>query len=86
MTDTLERVARTLCRVAGSNPDDLHQGHQFKWECYTDAARAAAEALLEPTPQETLRIAAKVTTPITLSHEGWTRQVLAATRKHVLGD
>jgi len=54
MTDTpgmVERVARVLCWKNGMNPDLTlgGDGENFLWHEYEDEARAAIEAMREPT-------------------------------------
>ena len=49
----VERVARAICRAGGKNPDEvmLSLGGEktLMWEAFEDVARAAIEAMREPT-------------------------------------
>lgn len=45
MSEMIERVARAICETTSGTGDD----HQ--WEMFVDEARAAIEAMREPTPQ-----------------------------------
>jgi hypothetical protein len=46
MTEMIERVARRLCDENGGNPDDVTDRG---WEAFVGSARAAIEAMREPT-------------------------------------
>lgn len=50
MTEMVERVARTICEHDGGVPNaiDVSDG-RASWERYSGAARAAIEAMMEPT-------------------------------------
>lgn len=45
MSEMVERVARAICEVEKMNPDDALGG----WVHWTEAARAAIEAMRNPT-------------------------------------
>ena len=59
----LERIARAICRAGGRNPDDCTFGsgsissdgtggvvcHRYAWQEHVEQARAAVEAIREPT-------------------------------------
>ncbi|ASQ11852.1 hypothetical protein CDO22_17820 [Sinorhizobium meliloti] len=52
MSTMVERVARALCVNEGENPDSPtpHNPHvDFVWQYYRGPARAAIEAMMEPT-------------------------------------
>lgn len=52
MSEFLERVSRALCQNAGHDPDATHQVNsidQENWTFFVHAARAALEAMREPT-------------------------------------
>jgi hypothetical protein len=62
MSAMVERVARALCKEDGLNPDgDWRSGdkvmltvaldHPERWRTYAAKARAAIEAMYEPTPE-----------------------------------
>jgi hypothetical protein len=49
MAEMIERVARAICAASGSpDPDEIWNGHPL-WEEFSDDARAAIEAMREPT-------------------------------------
>lgn len=62
MSEMLEKVARAICIAAGENPDEdwrqapggpfaevhLKPGQEARWRLYLPQARAAVEALREP--------------------------------------
>lgn len=52
MNEMIERVARAICKADGQDPD--HEGEltdegTFQWQSYVTDARAAIEAMREPT-------------------------------------
>jgi hypothetical protein len=52
MAEFLERVSRALCQNAGHDPGGkqrLNSGEEENWTFFVDAARAAIEAMREPT-------------------------------------
>lgn len=57
MTDKLEEVARAICKVRGHNPNMRveeygQSSHQYwEWELFTKEAKAAIEAMREPTDE-----------------------------------
>ena len=58
MSEMTERVARVICVAAGDDPDGTHgsRGILFSgqyWTLYDKDARAAIEAMLEPTVEMT---------------------------------
>lgn len=53
MTDMIERVARAICRAGGKDPDEtmieLGGVRTPMWDAFVPIARAAIEAMREPT-------------------------------------
>ncbi len=47
MTDVWERVARAICVAQGFNCDERDDYGKYRWETFTDEARAAVRALRE---------------------------------------
>lgn len=49
MSEMIERVARALCVEDDENPDEIINVGKPRWWLYNCAARAAIEAIREPT-------------------------------------
>jgi len=49
MSEMIERVARTLCVANGEDPDKPSGAFGEWWKSYENEARAAIEAMREPT-------------------------------------
>jgi hypothetical protein len=52
MSDLIERVSRALCQSAGHDPGGKQQvssGEEENWTFFVQAARAAVEAMRDPT-------------------------------------
>jgi len=59
----VERVARALCWKNGMNPDLTlgGDGQNFLWHEYVSQARAAIDAMREPTPQVSAAVNSAIT-------------------------
>ncbi len=53
MTEMIERVARALCVQDGRDPDAQGWKNTAIWQAYTGEAKAAIEAMGEPTQEMT---------------------------------
>ena len=58
----IERVARAICQMHGSYPDDLHGDGLREWQHWIDEAHAAIQAMRKPT--EEMVIAASEVVPL----------------------
>lgn len=47
--EMIERVARSLCKIDGNDPDDIVRDGVLLWTRYDEEARAAILAMQEPT-------------------------------------
>lgn len=47
----IEKVARALVTSSGLDPDQQYGRHGPEWKLYVDNAKAAIEAMREPTPE-----------------------------------
>ena len=82
MIDTLERMARADARVCwevadGAGYTDFEEFYVDQRDTFLRSARAAAEALLEPTDELCMAISDEAV---------WPLQVIVAIRKHVLAE
>ena len=49
MSEMVEKVARAICRASGFEPDHTDHLDRVFWTLYTQEARAAIKAMMEPT-------------------------------------
>ena len=62
MSEMVERIARAICVASGQDPDfdydprGISFGDDIRWKLYVPKARAAIEAMREPTAKQGMAI------------------------------